>query len=543
MRPTRPVWIAGGLAATAVGAAAAFWLDVAVWRVAVALIAAGWLAASRRLPERRATRLLVLLAVASLSQTTAVNLWRFSTSPWIRVWNVYHYYLGSKYFDELGYHDLYSATLRADREGDDYWHRVRRVRNLETYAVESRSTTADRYRPGDHFTAARWREFRDDVAALRVHRSPRRWRDIFTDRGYNPSPLWTVVGGGLATLLPAQRLPSLKVLCGLDLLLMAATFWALARVFGLRAAAWALLFFTLTPVNDNRLVGGFLQYDWFFAVAGGLCLLRRGRSWPAGALMAYAVMTRVFPLILVASAGIPLVVEWINSGGFRRRELAFFLSFGVFCGAGFGAGCLTASGVDAWTQFAGNLGHHASEHVYGSRRVGLKHLFTRDAGTLVRGESEVNPREVLAGRQGLYTAAAAVFVVAWLAAALRRNTSDALLLGLAPLFALAVSSRYYWSYLALLPLLEPDERSRADWPALGQVGLYGVVSLYELLRDPKPYALYMVFNLGLGLLLLGLLALYLRRDLAELAERAPPAGGEESPPRSQTLSSPKGDRR
>jgi hypothetical protein len=77
-----------------------------------------------------------------------------------------------------------------------------------------------------------------------------------------------------------------------------------------------------------------------------------------------------------------------------------------------------------------------------------------------------------------------------------------------------VSSRYYWSYLALLPLLEPEEPPRRDWPALGQVGLYGVVALYEAVRRPEPDALYLVFNLCLGVLLLGLLALYVRRDLA-----------------------------
>lgn len=517
-----PGWIAGGLAAVAVGAAAAVWLDAALWRVAVAL-AAVWLAASRRLPRRRATLLLALLAVASTSQATAVELWRFTTTSWVRVWNVYHYYLGSKYFDELGYRDLYAATLRADREGDDDWHDIRRVRNLATYVTEPRAA-ADRYRSDGNFSAERWREFSADVAALREFRPPRTWRGIFVDRGYNPSPLWTVVGGGLATLLPARSLPALKALCALDLLLMAAAFWGLARVFGLRAAAWALLLFTLTPVNDSRLIGGFLQYDWFCALAGGLCLLRRGRSWPAGALVAYAVMTRVFPLILVASAGMPLVVEWIRSGRFRRADMAFFLSFGLFCGVGFGAGCLTESGVDAWKQFAGNLAHHASEHVYGERRVGLEHVFSRDAGAVVRGESDADPREATDRRRGLYIAAAAVFVLAWLAATLRRAVPDALLLGLAPLFALAVSSRYYWSYLTLLPLLEPpDDPGRPSWTdglGLAQAGLYGAVSLYELVRDPEPYALYMVFNVGLGLLLLGLLARYLRRDLAALSPRA-----------------------
>lgn len=523
-------WFFAGLAAVATGAAAALLIEVSVWRVLVALGAGGWLVASRRfrLPEKRATGLLWLLAVAAASQATAVGLWRFSTSPWVRVWNVYHYYVGSKYFDELGYHDLYAATLRADREGDDYWRGIRRVRNLSSYATEPRSAEADLYQPEKHFSAERWQEFRSDVAALQQHRPARRWRGVFTDRGYNPSPLWTVVGGSLARIFPARSRLALKALCALDLALMAAAFWWTARVFGARPAAWALLLFTLTPVNEGRLVGGFLQYDWFCALAAGLAFLRRGRPLPAGALLAYATLTRVFPLLLVLSAGIPTVAEWIRTGGFRRRELAFFLAFTLSCGVGFGAGCLTSSGWRAWADFAGNLGYHASEHVYGERRIGLKHVFTHDLASLDFDESPSERRESFARQEGVYVVVAGIFVLIGAAAVLRRSVPDALLLGLVPLFALAVSSRYYWSCLSLLPLLAragPSGRSRMEWLTLGQAALYGLYSLYELYRS-EPYAAYSVFNFLLALFLAGLLALYLRRDL-RVVRRARAAG---SPP-------------
>ena len=32
------------------------------------------------------------------------------------VWNVFHYYLGAKYFSEIGYFNLYPCALEADQE-------------------------------------------------------------------------------------------------------------------------------------------------------------------------------------------------------------------------------------------------------------------------------------------------------------------------------------------------------------------------------------------------------------------------------------------
>jgi 4-amino-4-deoxy-L-arabinose transferase-like glycosyltransferase len=515
------VRVTAAVVAVALGTWADPALDRELWRLLVAAAAIlvlsvpAWPGLRRRLRPRLRAEILLFLALAALAQSAALDLWRFVTTPEVRVWNVYHYYLGAKYFDELGYHDLYDATLAADREGGDYWRGIDRVRNLRSYDTEPRLVSELRYRPEEHFSEERWREFQRDVEALQTQLPPGRWEGIFVDRGYNPSPFWTVVGGVLTDLLPATHLLALKLLSSLDLFLFAATFLLLGRVFGLRAAAVVLLFFTLTPVNDGRLVGGFLQYDWFCAVAAGVAFLRRGRPAVAGGLVAYAVLARIFPAVFLLSAAIPAVILWVRRGELRRRALAFFLVAAAAGAVGLGVGSLTARGPAAWGDFFGNLSHHSGEHLYGERRVGLQHLFTHDLTRFEVDESSSERRELFERQKSFYLAAAAVFLLLYLAGVHRRSLPDALLWGLAPLFVLAVSSRYYWAFLALLPLLArpgPPGRRRGRVLDVAQAALYLGYALFAL-HGAERYAAYWTFNLLLALFFLLFLVLHLHREL------------------------------
>jgi hypothetical protein len=509
-------WLPWILAAAA-GAAAAAWLDEALWRVLASLAAAALLTV-RRLPRRTVSRssrirLLLLLAVASAAQATAPALWQLATSPWVRVWNVYHYYLGSKYFPELGYHDLYAATLAADGE-DGYWSEIRTVRDLSTYELTTRRQILDEYRPEDHFSDRRWQDFQRDVRALQTQRPAEDWDGIFRDRGYNPPPVWTAVGRAL-TWVPADRLWSLKLLCSLDLALFAATLWLVARTFGVRAMACVLLLLTLSPVNEGRMVGGFLQYDWLCAIAAGLCFLRRRQPLPAGAAIAYAVGTRVFPVFLLLSAAVPVARRWVRSGSVGRHEVRLAVSLAIFGLLALGAG-VAGGGLDAWGDFAANIGHHNDAHRFGQQRLGLAHVFTRDVRSLdFHEEDEDERRELFARQNGLFAVSGGLLLLAWLGAAARRSVPDAFLLGLVPFFVMAVSSRYYWSVLALLPLLArpgPGGRRRVRRLAAAQAATFAVLGVVAM-RGFERFSLYSVFDLLLAALLAGLLAVYLLHDL------------------------------
>ena len=500
---------AAGFAATEIAPGPAVRLALAAAALGVLLVSSGphrpW--ASRSFQ----TWLLAAVTAATLTHAVGEDLWKYATSPWIRTWNVFHYYLGAEYFEELGYFHLYDAALRADREGKDRWRKVRRVRNLRTYEVEARIFAEDRFEPLEHFSPQRWQEFRRDVSALQKHLSSRQWRSVFVDRGFNPPPFWTFVGQHLTGLLPARSPVRLKILTSLDLLLLTLTFLLMGRTFGVRKALLVLLFLTLSPVNTGRFIGGFLQYDWFCAIAAGVCWLRRGKAVGAAAALAYATMSRAFPVLLVASLIPAVVLFWIRSGRIRRPDLRFGLAFGLFCLLALGLGSLTGRGPHAWLEFAGNITHHSQEHTFGERRVGLKHVFTHDLGSFAFDETAQERRRVFARQSALYRGLSITGLLVFATVALFRRREKALVLGLIPLFLLTASSRYYWSCLALVPLAGLGEsegrRRRLD---LAQAGVFLGYYLFALLR-PERFAAYSFFNLLLCLYFVFLLAGEVRR--------------------------------
>ena len=488
--------------------ALAFWVEPGSVKSAVLVLlgmfALLWRRSGGAGTERDRTRLIVLLAMASLVLAGGRQTATFVTTQKVRVWNVYHYYLGAKYFEELGYTDLYDATLRADREGRDYWRDIDRVRDLITYEVVDRDKTEIAFDPSDSFSPERWRDFRQDVEALSGQRSPARWKGIFRDRGFNASPVWVVVGSTLANLAPTDRPLALKFLCSLDLPLLVATFWLLLHVFGLRQASLVLLLLTSSPVNANRFVGGFLQYDWFCAVALAVCFYRMHKPKLAAFLMAYAVLTRVFPLLFVLAGLLPILWKWWTTRRPPLRERHFLVAFLGWCALLLALSLFNGRGVGGWREFVANITTHKQHHVFGERRVGLQFLFTHKLGSFDTDESVREREKTFEDQHGFYLAGAAAMMVVFLIVARKQTPWDAQILGLVPVFALLVTSRYYWSYLALIPLVgwrRGPPLNNARRLGAGQLALFATFYLYDALGGGT-YSTYVVFNISLAAYLL-----------------------------------------
>ena len=62
-------------------------------------------------------------------------------------WGVFHYYLGAKYFSELGYSNLYPCVLEADAESGGHWKYVVGARDMETYRLVPRNSLPPCPRP------------------------------------------------------------------------------------------------------------------------------------------------------------------------------------------------------------------------------------------------------------------------------------------------------------------------------------------------------------------------------------------------------------
>lgn len=402
----------------------------------------------------------------------------------VRVWNVYHYYLGSKYFDELGYDGLYVATLAADREHHQRWTKhVRTVRNLSDYSLQPVQSALADYEPRDHFSPERWRQFRNDVDALRKHRRSSAWRDIFKDRGYNGTPVWTAIGGALANRIPADS-PWLVALCSLDLVLLAGALGLLARAYGIGPVLGVLLLFVASPTNLNRLVGGFLQLDWLCAIIAAIALLRLRCFALAGAVLSYALMTRIFPVFMAAMFLLPFLPRLWRHGEWPIPAIRF--AAGMFFGSLllFGISVLPDEGFQRWPKFVDNISTHRTDHVLGERRVGLEHAFTRDWSQASTDIDKAERSEFLDERRVIFGASAVVLVLMSVFAALRLPTlaksegaADALLIGMIPVFALLVLSRYYFAILCLLPLLQAVAPRWRSGVIVGQLLIFAVFQL------------------------------------------------------------------
>lgn len=400
--------------------------------------------------RRTAGRILGVLALA------AVVLWFFEAHTGLstkryRTWNWYHYYVGSEYFPELGYFDLYEQTIAAQREDGGTLAKLPRIRDLETRRVVP-VRDSDPYVRSEAFTDARWERFKRDVGLLARTGSEKFWRGVLLDRGYNPSPAWDAVAAQVSHRVDLANPSHVRAVKLFDMVGLVAVGLALAFAFGVEAALLCGAALLAFPPNPPRYLGGFLQYDWLYLILLVPPLLSRRRHGLAGFALGLAAIFRIFPAVLLggflARAGFAL---W-DEGRIPRRYLSLLAGFALACVLGLGAGLSRPHGAQHWREFAGNISLHNDEMTYGNGRVGLKHVFTQEIGSRDV-PSDAARRRNLSEQYPLYLATAGL-VMGLLALALRsRDDVDSYVLATVAFFVLTVASHYYWSVIALWPLL------------------------------------------------------------------------------------------
>jgi hypothetical protein len=443
-----------GAVKAATAAAGALLLGVGAWRRA----------RNGQRPGRLFDALLAALGV--FAAACWWNLGRFNFPMFGHPSETYHYYVGAKYFRELGYTNLYRCTALADAEaGRGAEVAARWARDLGTNRlVPAAELLRDPAFCKARFTPERWRSFRRDVAFFRNRLPVERWQRTQVDHGYNATPTWGLLGGLLARGGPAteRRILLLQLL---DPLLLAGTGVAIARTFGWRTLCVALLYFgTNYPAQYGWVGGSYLRQLELAALLAGICCLRRARPGAAGALLAAAALVRVFPAVAFAGVALRAVWEVVST-----RRLAFSPAHRRFALAALATAALGVplSGVavgdlGAWPAFAENsrvlLGTPLRNH------VGLRTVLAFDRAATSRKLLDPALDDPYArwkeARLRTFAARRPVFVlclagfVALLAAATRRAEdweATVLALGLIPI-ALELTG-YYWSVLAAYALL------------------------------------------------------------------------------------------
>ncbi len=404
-----------------------------------------------------------LLILAALSVVNYSNYLAFhGERVFVHLHDVAHYYLGSKYYEELGYSDLYTAVLRAEAENHNNRFKALEARDLATY---KRVHVRELLRRSDpvkaRFSAERWLQFRLDAEYFREQLGPH-YSKFLLDHGFNPTPVWALGGGLLARQVPAGSARGILWLALLDPFLLVLTFACVLWAFGRRAALLAILFFCIVFGSTFGWVGGaFLRYPWLLGVVGAFCCLKKERYGLAGGLLAVATMLRVFPVFFLAPLAAKAIWNLLENLESRNwslkkpplaaRYVRLGIAFSTTCLALFLATLTLPKGLEHWLEFRTNMQLHVrniAPNVVGTTEI-LAHRWTRNE--LVTGE-EFEALKVRRHRihqaQQLVIFVPLCLWVAWTAR--RRSDLEAFLTAL-PLLLTGLSlAAYYYAFMALL---------------------------------------------------------------------------------------------
>jgi hypothetical protein len=422
---------------------------------------------------------------------------------------IWHYYVGAKYYPELGYRGLYLAYLLAD---DESIQRITSagVRNMEdilTTLPREEALTKAREEIRSKFTDDRWQAFTEDYLWL-ASVAPNKWlnQGLF-DAGFNPPPSWNVMGHPLANLMPIGLwLPWVDVL----LFLIATTM--IFRAYGPLGAFGWIMAYGLSYVSDiGWMAGSFFRQGWLVTLACSMaCLKERRFAW-AGALLAISTGLRIFPILFLAGAGVSLLYRAYQSQQWQP-VWRFSLGAGItgLCLLGLS---LAMFGWAAWIDFFANIAAH--KNVYFVKHVGFRKIalfddwvtgqdFHGTLGMMRFRNWNMKLQEHWAAMQVIFLPIASLFSLwaAWLCTRIR-PTEAALLLGLSVLFWFEMPANYYYAFLCLLPVtLIASNQTRLDaWLGVGFFTFWGSTHLFHSIHRDDIVEFYYVNLAFLGFLL------------------------------------------
>jgi hypothetical protein len=429
----------------------------------------------------------------------------------VHLWEQYHFYLGAKYQREVGWFDLYKATLLADRESAQVLRGVTQTRDLHTFdviSVDEALKDAPRVRAA--FSDERWAEFKADW--WKFSAMPVNWAPIMADHGNSESPAWAILAHPIASLVPLSP-GGQWFIAMLDVALMLGLAVFSFRTFGVRLTSIGLVIAASLPNVFDYTFGSFLRWDWLFALGMAMCFLKREKWATAGAFFGFAVATKLFPVFF----GVALLCH----AGFvtlRERKVAKrYVRFGAGAAGSAVAAVLLSSLMcgtpRAWLEYKDRIQVALVEKYY-PIQYSLKTVYVQVAAS---GLSEfldhwAAPPEIQQGRPEvqLRDYAAGLFVVQLLftllvaAALARADDVSAFAMGPFLVFVWLTVNMYYWHMLGLAAL---GLALRKDRPSLFMLfGLHAVLAVFYLYQHTNhgwAEAYLVALLLAAGLLVYG----------------------------------------
>lgn len=477
--------------------------------------------------------LLALLALSSFLNYSRLH----PTYVWVERVDTYdlcHYYLNARYFEELSYFNLYPAIVLADLEEGPHYKNPPIFQSQDEndyFMVEYAAFVRDR---AEHdrirglFTPERWQSFKHDFTVLQrelVGFSQKTWYQMLVDHGFNGSPAWVLWAQPLASRVPVEYV---KLLGYVDALWLLAALGATAWAYGWRSAGLLTVFlFTTYSTRWPNFTWAFGRYDYVSALIIGLALVRKGRPVLGGAAVGIAAAFRIFPAVWMYGPGFKGVFELLARRRFNRRLLALAVGF-------FGvlvllyAGVAARYGLDPAERHLVKLSAHTTEKNLSSMRQGFA------IAVAYQGETDIkrmdDARRLRVQRQKRWRTPLAVGLVLLLGWGLRRARDDeALAMGFIPFFLMATASYYYYVVRGTMVALHGGELGRLR-NAVGLMLLFGIEVVLNALQTADETEAYRVVHMGWMGRLCALYALVMTAWFlwegrqAALAERAAAAG-------------------
>lgn len=286
------------------------------------------------------TALLIPLAVYAVGNYTDFGKFRYGT--YFNAYEFYHYYIGTKYAPEVGYSNMYNASLIADDEtGARHKTGKATIRDLSDGKHKKKDLflkKRDEYKA--LFTPARWQEFLKDIRFFKTELTAGRWNGMLSDKGYNGTPYWSMlVGGLLSQNVDTSDRTGMMALALLDPLLIVIAALCVWRAFGLRAMLlMVILLGTSYVMKYSHMKGAYLRTDFAMSLVIAVCMLKRNHYRTAGALMMYAAMSRVFPAVFFFGAGVKLLQNVVLHWRPSARKLTHGVVLAIFLTASFALG-------------------------------------------------------------------------------------------------------------------------------------------------------------------------------------------------------------
>lgn len=232
----------------------------------------------------------------------------------------FHFDLGDKYLREVRYDALYPATVAALAErGMPLPPAVRDTTTFELVPREEVPRISRLAR--ERFSGERWKQFGDDLTAL-LSEEPA--AASTGDHGNTASPAGAILPWALLSVVPMHG-AGFRCLACADLVMLGLAFVACWRWASVRVATAAFALAVLAPHSTDYLVGSLFRFDWAAACLGGTLALWRGRRATAGALFAYAALSRPFAAAFGLCAFAGLLGDVWRKTADRRALIRFGL--------------------------------------------------------------------------------------------------------------------------------------------------------------------------------------------------------------------------